>query len=118
LAQVRPPTAGTAVAAFTCGDAPAEVTLVVCCNTTGSAAKARLYHDDSASGFSQANALWYDKTVPANDVIVLPIAVVGGGLAIKKGGIIGVGSDTNNALTFSIYGVSATLAQRVSAGRG
>jgi len=116
LAQVAPANT-TAATAYTCGDVPTEITRILVCNTTAVAAAARIFHDDAAASYVAGTALWYDKNIPANETVELTSPSVGAGIHLKKSGTIGVRTGTANALTFSIYGITATLAQRVSAGR-
>lgn len=105
LAQARP--SGTsAVEGYA---APAqqavEVTRIVICNTTGTAAAASVFHDDAGGDtFNETTAHRYAKSVPANDAIEI-VADVGSGIQLAPGGQIGIQSGTGNALTFSVYGV-------------
>ena len=69
----------------------------------GSAAKARLYHDDDGMAYGTGTALWYDKNVPANSRIELK-----GIMADNQSGNIACRTDTANALTFTAYGVEIT----------
>lgn len=117
LAQTRPNNTTDNVA-YTCGELPTEVMLIAVCNNTGAPVAARLFHADDAAAFSQANALWYDKNVPANETLYFQATCQGGGLHMKRNGTIGIRSATANALTFSIYGVTAQVAQRVGRGVG
>jgi hypothetical protein len=117
LAQTRPNNTTDNVA-YTCGELPTEVMLIAVCNNTAGAIAARIYHDDAAAGLSIANAIWYDKAIPANETLYFQATCQGGGLHMKKSGTIGIRSATANALTFSIYGVTAQVAQRVGRGVG
>ena len=106
LAQARP--GGTsAVEAYV---APAaqrvEVTRIVVANTTGSAVAMSLFHDDAGGDtFTAATALYFAKSVPANDSIVIAADAVGTGFPLSAGGQIGIQTATADALTFSVYGV-------------
>lgn len=111
LAQLRPGDTANATAYTAVIDT--EVTKIVICNTTGSPVAARVFHDDDGTTFDQTTALYYDKSVPANDTIVLEAATLGAGVQVQIGGSIGVRSATGSALTFTIYGVTASIADRV-----
>jgi hypothetical protein len=107
LAQSRP--AGTtAVSAFT-ASLHTEITLIVICNTTGSAANVSIFHDDVGSTFDQTTAIYYVKAVPANDTIFIR-AEAGAGLHMSVDGQIGIQTATGSALTFSIYGITEAIA--------
>ncbi len=104
IAQNRP--SGTsAVSAFT-ADLVTEITLIVVCNTTASAAEFSVYHDDDGSTFTQATALHYAQTIGANETLYLGSEYAGAGMTIKPDGQLGVQTNTANALTFTVYGVT------------
>lgn len=110
LAQTRPANT-TAATAFT-AVARTEITLIVIANTTASAATARLFHDDDGTTYDQTTALLYDVTVPANSSLFITAETLGSGLTVNNSkspgvaaGTIGVRTGTNNALTFTLYGV-------------
>lgn len=107
LAQTRPnPT--SAQSAYT-AVLHTEITKIIICNTTGSAANASLFHDDDGSTFDQTTALIYAKSVPANDFIVVELAGPGGGLQVAPDGEIGIQTGTADALTFTIYGITEQI---------
>lgn len=91
-----------------------EITRVVICNTTGTAADARLFHDDDGSTFDQTTALLFDKAIPANDVVEVLAGSEGSGIHVAVGGQIGVRTATLDALTFTLYGVTEDLSRRVA----
>jgi hypothetical protein len=117
LAQARPNNTTDNVV-FTGGELATEVMLIIIANNTAGAIAVRLYHDDAAAGFGIGNALYYDKAVPANDSLIFQAQGQGSGLFVKKGGLIGMRSATANALTVSVYGITAQAAQRVARGVG
>lgn len=88
-----------------------EVTSICVCNTTGTAATFRLFHDVGGSTYAASNALYYDKSVPANDSIWIRAESMGAGISLAKGDTLGVRSGTANALTFSVYGAGAQVAR-------
>lgn len=76
-----------------------DITVFVC-NTTGTTATFRLFHDDDGTTFVAGSALYFDKSVAANDSFEVPQK-----LQMKNSaGAIGVRSGTANALTFTAYG--------------
>lgn len=95
----------TAHSAFT-ATLRTEVTRIVVCNTTGTAATASVFHDDDGAVFDQTTALRYAQSVPANTSIEILTGGPGGGITVKPSGQIGVQSGTANALTFTIYGAT------------
>lgn len=83
-----------------------EITRVVVCNTTGTAAAMSIYHDDNGSTFDATSALYEAKSVPANDTIEIKAESIGGGFMVSAGGQIGVKTGTASALTFTLYGIT------------
>jgi len=73
---------------------------LIICNVTGSPATYRVFHDDDGATYAVGNALCYDKSLAANDYILLDIK----GNLYTDSGTIGVRSGTGAALTFSLYG--------------
>lgn len=104
LAQARPTNTSTATLYTAPSGIKIEVTRVVICNTTGSAAAASLFHDDDGTTYDQTTALRYAKSVPANDSIELEFEI-GSGLFVSAGGSLGIQSGTGSALTYTLYGV-------------
>lgn len=68
------------------------------CNKDSSAHAARLWVAYDSSDASDQNALLYDKSVPANDVVVweLPFSIRGGAVTVR--------SDSAGNLAFTAYG--------------
>lgn len=112
IAQSRP--SGTSAVSIYTASMVTEVTRVVICNTTASAADFSLYHDDDGSTFDQTSALHYTQVVPPFSTVSIGAGSVGGGLMVTANGQIGVQTSTANALTFTLYGVT----QEVSLPRG
>lgn len=75
---------------------------VYVCNTTGAAATFRMFHDEDGATYSALTALYYDKTAPANDALVLDLGVYS--TANGTSGNLAVSGGTLNALTFTAYG--------------
>lgn len=112
VAQSRPTSTATATL-FTQANLPVvEVTAICVCNTTGSAATFRLHHDIDGTTYGAQNALYYDKSVPANDSFWIRAESMGAGISLGKGDSIGIQSGTANALTFTMYGASAQVASQ------
>lgn len=109
LAQTRPSNT-TAASAYT-ASLVTEITCIVVCNTTGSAAAFSIYHDDDGSTFDQTTALHYAQAIAANDTVYITLDAPGAGLFIKPDGQLGVQTDTNSALTFTVYGITEDIAQ-------
>lgn len=68
------------------------------CNR-GSLCTFRLHHDEGGTTYDTANALYYDKTVTANETLVLSDEFF-----MLEGDSIGISSDPADNLTFSLYG--------------
>lgn len=92
-----------------------EITRIHVCNTGAGAATFRLFHDDAGvPTFDETTALYWDKNVPAGDVVVIEAQSENSGIMVKKGGQIGVRTNTADDLTFTLYGVPAALPERRS----
>lgn len=108
LAQVAPSATAMAEILAAAGNPRMEITCIVVANTTGTAATFNLCHDYDANGspsFGKDNALWWDKSVPANDSFVWEANFGGGGIPVGKVGSLGLQIGTADALTVTIYGV-------------
>ncbi len=111
LAQIRP--ADTlAQAAFT-AQMGVEITAIAICNSTGSAATFRLHHDQGGSTYDIGNALYYDTSIAANSTLWIRAESMGAGIQMDDTDSLGVRSSVANALTFSFYGQTEKLADRV-----
>lgn len=89
-----------------------EITRIVICNVTGGAVLASVHHDDTgAAGAGIANALVYQKSIPANTYEVIEAQSEGSGILLSSGGRLGVQPGTANGLTFSVYGVTARASE-------
>lgn len=101
--------AGTAAATVITASATLglELTKIVICNTTGSAAAASLFHDNSGAGtFDATTALLFGKVIPANDSIIFETNGPNGGFHIGKAGKIGAADSGSGSLTFTFYGIT------------
>lgn len=105
LGQQRPATGGSAVSLYSPGASTTGIikSLTVC-NQSGASATYRIYVDDDGTTYDQTTALFYDVTIDANETHVLsvywPMNDATGNLAVE--------SDTNNALTFTAFGLEIT----------
>ncbi len=70
------------------------------CNNTAGAIAARVFFDDDGSTYGTAQALYYDKSVPANDTIIVDTKIY----MYTASGTIGIRSATGSALTFTAFG--------------
>jgi hypothetical protein len=102
LAQSRP--SGTSAASIFTAAVAHEITCIVVCNTTGSAATYSVYHDDDGSTFDQTTALWYEVSLAGNSTALINFDGVGGGLHVARNGQIGFKTGTGSALTVTLYG--------------
>lgn len=73
------------------------------CNTTGTDATCRVFHDDDGTTYDETTALFYDVNAPANQTLTLGI-----GSMDNDAGNIAVRSSTSSALTFTLYGTEMT----------
>lgn len=110
LAQLRP-TVNTATTLFH-ASLKTEVTRINVCNVDSSARTFRIFHDDSntsAPSYAAPTALYWDMTVPVGGVVSIAADGPTTGFTIKKGGNLGVRSDTSSALVFTAYGVAQSV---------
>ena len=104
LAQSRPANT-TAVSAYSPDpNIKTEILQVDICNTTGSAATFRLFHDVDGTTYDETTALYFDTSVAANTTTSLVYAEGSGIWMNNAAGNIAVRTGTNSALTFTIYG--------------
>ncbi len=108
LAQVRPGTA-TAATAFT-ATLHTEVTAVWICNTTSSAAKFGIFHDEDGAVFNQTTALHYQQSIAGNTTVRFEFNSQGAGLGMQPSSNLGIETDTASAITFTVYGITETRA--------
>lgn len=87
-----------------------EVTRVFVCNTSGAGRTFRLFHGEDGDSFDEENALFWDVAVPSNTTVEVFADSPNSGIMMKATDILGVRSDSADGLTFSIYGVTASIA--------
>ncbi len=106
------PTNTTDVLAFT-ASVGTEITRLLVCNNTGSAATFRVYHLPTGVSASALDyALWYDVSVAANTTFLFGGDGGNAGIHLEEGESIVVRSGTGNSLGFHAYGVTASIAPR------
>lgn len=74
------------------------------CNTSGSVAKARVFHDENGTTYDESTALIWDVELEADETVFIDSLLCGSDSA----GNVGVRTDTANALTFTFYGAEIT----------
>ncbi len=88
-----------------------EITKLLVCNNTGSAATFRFYHLPAGETVSDIEfALWYNKSVAANDTFIFGGDTGNGGIALEIGDRIIIQAGTADALSFQCYGVTQSIA--------
>lgn len=110
IARLRP--SGTTAVELFQANAPLEVTSIFMCNTSGAPATFRLFHafNDSTT-YNETTALYWDKLLPADDTLVFRPESIGAGIKLAELDRLAVRVSVANALTFTVYGVPATIAQ-------
>ncbi len=109
LGQARPANT-TAASVYSPADGvTAELDTIVICNTSGSTATFRLFHDDDGTTYDETTALYWDVSATAASRSIeidlsLYMGNADGNLAIRTG--------TGNALTFTVYGRETQLRAR------
>lgn len=120
LAQVRP-NVTTPFSAFVAGELRAEITLILCVLdplvvlSTAGQTDVAIYHDDSGgSTFDQSTIIWSETRLQLlQEPILFQAQHPGSGIHVKPGGEIAVQTADADDVTFSIYGITETLADRV-----
>ena len=121
LAQVRPGVT-TPVLAYTAQELRAEITLIMAVidpaavlSTAGQTNIAIYQDDDGGSTFDQSTIIWSETRLQLlQEPIVFQAQHPGSGILLDRGGQLAVQIDDADDVTFSIYGVTETLAERVA----
>jgi hypothetical protein len=108
LAQIQPGDTSDTLA-FT-AVIQTEITRILVCNTAGSARTFRIFHADSGDSFSVDNALFYDYAIAAHDTVIIATDAPNAGIALQIGELLGVQASAADELTFTVYGVTASIA--------
>jgi hypothetical protein len=112
LAQSRP--GGTTAVSVYTASIRTEISRIIVCNTTGTAAALSIYHDDDGSTFDATTALYEGVSLAANATMEIKSEGIGSGLMVSKDGQIGVKTGTASALTFTLYGTTANIAEKLN----
>lgn len=102
LGQLSP--ANTTAASIYSPSKIALINEIVICNTTAGAVTFRLFIDNDGTTYDQTTALFYDKSVPANDSYIWSPAGGNGIMLNNAAANIAVRTGTNDALTFTVFG--------------
>ena len=120
LAQVRPANTSLATVLSAPDNGPLiEITRIVVANVGAGVTNFKFCHDISSSGtpsFSEANALWWDQSIPYNDTFIWEADAPGMGIPLGKNGYIGFASGGSNDATLTLYGASAMVQERTVIG--
>lgn len=90
-----------------------EMTRLYVCNTSSGALTFRLHHVDAGGSVSLGNALFYDKSIPANDTEQVFADATNSGIQLKAGEMIYVRASSADLLAFNGYGVTASIAPEI-----
>ncbi len=108
LAQNRPANT-TAASLYSPADGiVSEITHLVICNTSGASAKARVFHDDDGTTYSEVTSLYWDIAVAADTSVEIDVAIY----MSNSSGNLAIRSDTADALTFTAYGLETRIRAR------
>lgn len=110
LAAARPLT-GSDTLLFT-ASIDTEVTRLMLCNITTGAVLFRLHHVVAGGSVAQENALYYDKSLAANDTLAIVAEVENGGIKLAPGDALWVRSPTGGSITYTAYGITAHTSPR------
>lgn len=93
-------------------EVPLELVLLVIANTTGGAVNFNLCYDDDGTTHTAATALYWGKSVGANDSFVFQAQGPGTGIPISKAGSLGLQASAPG-LTATLYIVPARYGLQV-----
>lgn len=108
LASFRPLTGGDELM-FT-ATLDTEVTRLFITNVSGGAAAFRLYHVVAGGTPAQANALFFDHVLAANDTFELLADAPNSGIQLKTDDMLYVRAAVGGTVAFNVYGVTASIA--------
>jgi len=114
LAQVIPGVT-TAVTLFTATNLRTEITLLVAVIHSGTAGQIEIevYHDDDGTTYGNSTLIASIQKADNAEGLVFQAQHPGSGILIARGGSLGVKISTASVVTFSAYGITETLAERV-----
>ena len=101
LAQLRPANTTAASIYAPRSQFRIEIRKFVICNTSGSAATFRIFHDDNGSTYDETTALFWDSPIDAGETVTIEeeFWMIG-----RSQGNVAVRTSVSNALTFTLYG--------------
>ena len=104
LGQLRPANT-TAASLYSPGASTTTIIkTIVICNTTSASAKYRIFLDDDGTTYDQTTAAFYDVAIGANSTDHVDTYYA----MNNSAGNLAVRTDTNDALTFTCFGVEIT----------
>lgn len=106
LGQLRP--VDTSAALIYPASLRTEILLISAVVLTGSPT-IELFHDDEGSSFDDARCIYRGE---GGEPFIFQARSAGGGIMIKPGGALAVRTSIADAVTFSVYGITAQLADR------
>jgi len=89
---------------------PTELTRLLVCNVSALAATFRFFHVPFGGSSGSTNALFWDVSIATGATFDFAAGTDNAGPQLAVGDILAVRSGTANALTFNIYGVTASIA--------
>jgi len=104
LGQLRPANTTAASIYSPPGNAVTRVENIIICNSSGSSAKFRIFHDSDGTTYDETTALFWDGILLSNTTAFFGDDKFGPLYLNNTNGNIAVRTDTANALTFTIYG--------------
>ena len=110
LAQVRIPNT-TPTVIFTATLAT-EITRIHMTNTSGNSVTVRVFHNDENGTFTEAQALYWERSIDSNNFFAITSPAAGSGIILTGGGSFAIRASVADAITVSVYGVTETLAER------
>ena len=117
LAQLRPGVT-TAVTLLSAAELRVEVTLLIACIVPSAISddlNVTIYHDDDGVVYNDDTAIMHETRLKLlQDGRLIQAQHPGSGIVIKPGGSLGVQTSVADEVTFSLYGITETLADRVN----
>lgn len=117
LAQLRPGVT-TPVTLFSALELRAEVTLLIACivpSAVSADLNVTVYHDDDGTTYTDDTAIMHETRLKLlQDGRLIQAQHPGSGIIIKPGGSLAVQTSVADEVNFSLYGITETLADRVS----
>lgn len=101
LAQIRPANTTATSAYSPASSVTTKITRVLVCNTTSSPHDFRIFLDVDGTTFDETTALFFDVATPAKTTV----EIEGEWWLDKAAGNLAVRTDTNDAFTFTVFGI-------------